>query len=327
KAGHANRALEVLAPVVETVVFDDVEENPTTSDVARGVEFARGRRVEAIVALGGGSAMDCAKGINFLLTNGGQMEDYWGFGKATKPMLPSIAVPTTAGTGSEAQSYALISQDETNAKMACGDHKARFRTIVLDPTLMATLEGAAAAVSGIDAVSHAVESFVTRTRNPVSTLFSKEAWNLLDDSFEPIVRGTADDRTRGRMLIGSFLAGAAIEHSMLGAAHACANPLTASRGVVHGHAVGLMLPHVVRFNAVEVGEQYEELHPGGAGTLITRVAELQNIGRLPVRLRDLDVPRDGLPIFATAAAEQWTAQHNPRAVTAKELLDLYEAAY
>jgi alcohol dehydrogenase len=242
-------------------------------------------------------------------------------------MLPSVGIPTTAGTGSESQSYALISQDGTHAKMACGDREARFRAVILDPVLMATLDGAGAAVAGIDAVTHAVESYVTRTRNPVSTPFAAEAWQLLDDAFPAMVRGDSDEHTRGRMLIGSFLAGAAIEHSMLGAAHACANPMTARFEIVHGIAVGLMLPSVVRFNALEVDDLYESLHPGGAEGLAAHLERLRATGNLPERIRDLGVPREALPELSAEAAQQWTAGHNPRAVTDKELLDLYEAAF
>ena len=136
-AGLADRAIAVLQRAsLDFFVFDSVGENPTTAHIAAGVAFAKARgNIDLIVGMGGGSAMDCAKGINFILTNGGQMEDYWGMGRATKPMLPSIGIPTTAGTGSEAQSYALISDAKTHVKMACGDLKARFRSVILDPSL------------------------------------------------------------------------------------------------------------------------------------------------------------------------------------------------
>src|ERR1700675_4890133 len=133
-AGHPQRALASLkAAGLEGFLFDQVEENPTSRHVDLGVQFAQPLHIDLIVSVGGGSAMDCAKGINFLLTNGGTMADYKGFGKARKPMLPSIGVPTTAGTGSEAQSYALIADEQTHMKMACGDRKAAFHIAVLDP--------------------------------------------------------------------------------------------------------------------------------------------------------------------------------------------------
>jgi alcohol dehydrogenase len=327
-AGHVERAVKTLETAgVRVCLFDGVRSNPGEAIVADGAARGKKGQVDGIVALGGGSTLDCAKGINFIMTGGGRMEDYRGYGKAVEPMLPSIGIPTTAGTGSESQSYALISQDGTHAKMACGDRKARFRAVILDPALMKTLDGAGAAVAGIDAVTHAVESYVTRTRNPVSTLFAAEAWRLLDDAFPDMVRECADEHTRGRMLIGSFLAGAAIEHSMLGAAHACANPITARFDVVHGTAVGLMLPAVVRFNALEVGDLYESLHPGGAEGLAAHVERLRATGDLPERIRDVGVSHEILPELAADASQQWTAGHNPRAVTDKELLDLYEAAF
>ena len=153
------------------------------SRLRRQSRFAHGRRrpgasrrpaaIDSIVAVGGGSSLDCAKGINFVLTNGGTMRDYRGFGKATRPMLPSIGVPTTAGTGSEAQSYALISDAETHAKMACGDPKAAFRVAILDPALTVTQPREVTAIAGYDAISHAVESYVTTRRSDASPICSR----------------------------------------------------------------------------------------------------------------------------------------------------------
>ena len=203
--------------------------------------------------------MDCAKGINFLISGGGEMKDYWGVGKATKPMLKMIAVPTTAGTGSETQSFALISDPVTHQKMACGDPKAACRIALLDPELTLSQPEAVTAATGTDAIVHAVETFVTRRRNPLSVVFAREAWRLLQGSFETVLRNPADVEARGRMLLGASYAGLAIENSMLGATHSAANPLTARYGTVHGAAVGLLLPHVVRCNASVVDEEYREL--------------------------------------------------------------------
>src|SRR5690606_38861942 len=145
-------------------------------DVDEGVRVARRYEPEVIIGLGGGSSMDCAKGVNFVYTNGGQMKDYWGVGKALKPMLPMTAVPTTAGTGSETQSFALISDETTHVKMACGDKKASFRVAVLDPELTRTQPGQVTALTGIDALSHAIETYVTTRRNWISLFYSREAW-------------------------------------------------------------------------------------------------------------------------------------------------------
>ena len=169
-AGHPQRATKILREAgLEVFTFDGVKENPTEREVDAGVVFARTHHVDSIVAVGGGSSLDCAKGINFILTNGGRMADYKGHGKAAKPMLPSIGVPTTAGTGSEAQSYALITDERTHLKMACGDKKAAFRVAILDPEVTVSQPKSVTAVTGIDALAHAIEAFVCAKRNPVSS--------------------------------------------------------------------------------------------------------------------------------------------------------------
>ncbi len=339
KAGHLQRALSSLRKAgAATFVFDDVEENPTTRHVEAGVRFAKDHTpIDVIIALGGGSVMDCAKGINFILTNGGKMEDYWGFGKASKPMLPSIGVPTTAGTGSEALSYALISHPETHQKMACGDKKARFRVVILDPTLLTTAPKKVAAVAGIDAIAHAIESYVCTKRNLFSQMFAREAWRLLSASYEVVLNDPDDLEAWGNMQLGAHLAGMAIENSMLGAAHACANPLTARYGITHGIAVGVMLPHVIRFNGETVNGFYKDLVDAAnlglgrtsscADTLATRITELQRLFKLPKSLRECHVDENKLPELAKEAAKQWTGTFNPRPVSEADFLELYKMAF
>ncbi len=336
-AGHADRALAALNEAgLETSVFDEVAENPTSRHAAAGAEFAARRRPDLLVGLGGGSVMDCAKAINFLLTNGGNMEDYWGRNRATRPMLPSIGVPTTAGTGSEAQSFALIGQEETHRKMACGDEKARFRAAILDPALTASAPPRVAAASGLVAVAHAVESFVSRAANPVSRMLARQAWELLATSLEPALRDGENAEARGRALLGAHLAGAAVEQSMLGAAHACANPLTARFGVPHGVAVAVMLPAVVRFNGAAAANLSGELAAASTGNrfiddpaeeLARRIEALRAAAAIPARLGALAVSQRALPELAREAAQEWTAGFNPRSVAEADLLRLYEAAY
>ena len=336
EAGHVERACIALREAsLKTTVYDGVEIDPTTRHVAEGLALAQESRADCIIGLGGGSAMDCAKGVNFLFTNGGRMEDYQGTNRASAPMLPSLGIPTTAGTGSEGQSYALIRRETDGAKMACGDRKALFRTVILDPSLCASAPPAAVAATGVDAIAHAVESHVSTRSNPVSRLFSREAWRLLDSGFPTVAArgpGGTDLDTWSEMQLGAFFAGAAIEHSMLGAAHACANPLTARFSIQHGSAVGIFLPHVIRFNASDVGSSYGDLcgSPENAGVAIPleqRVRELIGMTGLPDSLRDYEVPRGLLDQMATEAERQWTAGFNPRAVTRKELLEIYDAAY
>ena len=163
-------------------VFSNFSQNPDSAMVEAGRSFAEPLGIDSVIGLGGGSSMDCAKGINIVLNNGGTISDYRGYGKVKKPLLPMIGVPTTAGTGSEAQSYTLISDSHTHAKMACGDHKLTFNVAVLAPELTFTQPNQATAASGYDAISHAVETWVTTRRTPLSALLSREAWRLLSEN-------------------------------------------------------------------------------------------------------------------------------------------------
>jgi len=340
--GQVRRAIELLAAAgVAAHTFHDFDANPDSAMVEAGRAHAASAGIDSIVALGGGSSLDCAKGINFVLTNGGTMRDYRGFGKAARPMLPSIGVPTTAGTGSEAQSYALISDTETHAKMACGDHKAAFRIAILDPELTVTQPRHVTAIAGYDAISHAVESFVTTRRTEASDLFAQDAWRRLDRFYERALTTPNDLKARGAMLWGAHQAGIAIEQSMLGAAHACANPLTAHYGTMHGIAIAVMLPHVVRWNAVHVGDRYVELlrsSANGLGTsaaaaasaaemLAARLEGLARAGELPRTLQQLGASPGDLAALAVDAATQWTGTHNPRPFDAAAALELYERAW
>ena len=260
-AGHVEQAARILTAVgVELAPFHAFDANPDTAMVEAGAAFARGERIDSLVGLGGGSSLDCTKGINFVLTNGGGMADYQGYGKAYTPLLPMIAVPTTAGTGSEAQSYALISYNCTHdperpqgsasspperdcrapsprqsraarprfaraslprgrnsmtgasedaefrldaplrnahqaafkIKMACGDPSAASRIAVLDPELTLSQPAAVTATAGYDALSHAVEAFVTARRNDLSDLFSREAFRLLEAHYKRLLRDPRD---------------------------------------------------------------------------------------------------------------------------------------
>lgn len=338
KAGHSQKGIDSLtAAGVESILFDGVQENPTTANVDAGIAVAKASDVQLIVGLGGGSAMDCAKGINFLLTNGGQMKDYWGVGKAHSAMLPMIAVPTTAGTGSETQSFALISDAETHVKMACGDPKASCKVALLDPELTVTQPQRVTALTGIDAIAHALETYVTRKRNSCSLAFSRGAWRMLASNFSTVLKDPTNLEARGGMQLGACFAGLAIENSMLGAAHALANPLTSTFGVVHGQAVAVMLPHVIRFNAELVGDWYRELlqvdvpidgFPSGndPAALADFVKQLVAEADLATDLTSLGVTPESTTQLGIDAAKQWTGSFNPREVDADSLKSLYDAA-
>jgi alcohol dehydrogenase len=239
-------------------------------------------------------------------------------------MLPFIAIPTTAGTGSECQSYAVVSCDGTHEKMACGDPKALARIAILDPELTFSQPPAVATLTALDALSHALESAVCTKRNPVSTAYSGEAFHLIAAAIRSVLDGSSDLETRGRMLLGAALAGSAIENSMLGAAHATANPLTARFDLAHGHAVALMLPHVIRLNSIDpaVAAIYEGFSNDLGQPLIPWLEETIAMAKLPAP----SIDAAAIPELAEAATQQWTGRFNPIALDARAFTKLYRQA-
>ncbi len=330
-AGHLQRVVEILRRAgLQVSTFTEVRENPDTHTVDACVQAARSAQAEALIGLGGGSSMDAAKGANFLLTNGGIMSDYWGVGKATQAMLPFIAIPTTAGTGSECQSYALISDATTHVKMACGDPRAAACIALLDPELTVTQPLLVTKHTGIDALTHALESAVSTKATPASQAYSQAAFTLLAGAFSEVVQQPTDLRLRAQMLLGAALAGIAIENSMLGAAHACANPLTANFSAVHGEAVGVMMPAVLALNLTDPAAHavYTRL----AATLGLTAADLPHWWRemlrqtaLPTQLGHWGIQSEDLPALAAQASTQWTGRFNPVPVGVAELGELYTA--
>jgi len=225
--------------------------------------------------------------------------------------------------------------------MACLDPKCAACVAILDPDLTISQPPRVTACTGIDAIAHAVETAVTTKRNELSQKFSREAFRLCIAALPLVMTAPTDVAARGRMLLGAAYAGAAIENSMLGAAHAAANPLTAHFGIVHGHAVGMMLSHVVRFNAAEPSARslYAQLavaagllEPSASAeaavaALAGRLEGLLDLARLPRSLSACGVTREALPQLAAEAAKQWTAGFNPRRIEASDFAQLYHAAF
>jgi len=327
-AGHVERATEVLAQAgLDVTVYEGTHENPTEADIEACRAFAARVEVDCIVGLGGGSSMDTAKGCNFLLADGGRMADFRGYGLVKNPMLPFIAVPTTAGTGSECQSFAVVSSDGSHEKMACGDPKALAKVALLDPELTESQPRKVAVLTGLDAMSHALETAVCTKRNPLSRVYSKEAFRFIATSIEMVIQDAALMEHRTGMMLGAAFSGLAIENSMLGAAHASANPLTARFDIVHGQAVALMLPHVMRFNRHEAAAKtaYLELTAFLEEGLIDWVERMVGLADLP-GLAECGVTVEVLDALAEDASGQWTGKFNPRAMTKEDYVALYREA-
>lgn len=327
-AGHPARLLGILTSAgFDVDVFDRVRENPDTEDIIACLGTLRRGPVGAVVALGGGSSIDTAKGAALLFANGGTLGDFWHTGAIGNDLPALVAIPTTAGTGSEMQSYAIVSDPVTHRKMAIGTPKLAPSLAFLDPDLTESMPLRTAAMTGIDAMSHALEAAVSTKTTPVGRVYALEAWELIRPHLPAVLAGSADAAARLAMLTGSASAGRAIENGMLGAAHALANPLTARYGVPHGQAVGIMLPYVVRHNGADgaISRLYDEL--GGSGAVADFAEAMLESAGLPGQLRDLGVGEGDLDQLSGLAAEQWTAGFNPRPVGRADLLSLYRAAY
>jgi alcohol dehydrogenase len=335
EAGHDAEALQSLQDAgLKVASFHDFAENPTSEMVDAGVRRAAEVQPDLLVGLGGGSSMDCCKAINFVYSCGGKIHDYHGVGKATSDLLPMIAIPTTAGTGSEAQSFALISDTETHTKMACGDKRAACRIAILDPELTLTQPDQVTALTGIDAISHAIETYVTKRRNSISITYSRSAFGMLARGFPKVLETPNDLTARSEMQLGASLAGMAIETSMLGAAHATANPLTSRHDVTHGQAVGLMLPAVIRMNGTEHADWYAELMREIDPTIKTEeasqrladtVTEWVRQAGLATSLSELSIPESGIEAFIDDALRQWTGTFNPIPLDNARTRELYQS--
>ena len=337
-AGHTDAVAATLRDHrISVALFTEVQENPTHHDVGACVEVARRQVPDLIIGLGGGSAMDVAKACTMVYAEGSGIMRHPGTSRSTKPHRPMIAIPTTAGTGSECQAHAVISDAETGAKTAFATSESLPRTVILDPVLTLTQPRRVTVHSGFDAIVHAVEVAVTKSRNPLSALFATEAFTLLNRNLPIVLASPNDLDARGAMQLGASWAGLGIAHSMLGAAHAAGNPLTARYHLSHGEAVASMLPAVIRFNAQDDGARagYAELaaRVGLAAdaddprervqALLARLDQLWSLTGNPSDLAGYGVRADDVDDLAVAAAQQWTGTFNPRPVDADAFRKLY----
>lgn len=314
-AGYAQEAVRSLkARRMDVFAFHDFSPHPTVAMVEAAREFAGPNAINLIVGLGDGDELNFAKAVNVVLTNGGSIRDYQGYGNVPKPLLPMIAVPTTAGSGSEAQGSMAIADPEGRCKIMCGDPKIFFRTAILDPALTLAHSPPEAAAHVFDAISNAIETLFSTRRTPISECFSREAWRLLEASFERMLRAPDDLEARSAVLLGAHFAGLAVEYAALGPAHACAQPLVENHKMPHGAAVALMLAPAL--------EWMDE-----GADLVPRLRDLVAAAELPMSLRDASVPEQVLPRLADEAAAQWTGRFSSRPFNAEAALEIYRAAY
>lgn len=338
-AGLADRAREALGSAL-VGTFDAVPQDSGMDVVDRGAAFARSVEADVLVSIGGGSVIDTAKGMCILLTEGGSMRDYQGVQMLTRPQTPHIVVPTTAGTGSEVTAGSVILDREQGQKIINFESYNTPRVAILDPVLTRDLPPELTATTGMDALTHAIESYVSLQRNPISDAAALHAIRLIGRYLPRAVASGGDLTARGQMQIAALLAGWAFSNAMVGLVHAMAHSLGATCGVPHGLANSILLPHVMTFNLEEAPDLMADI--AGAMGVATRDTPPQEAGRAAVvavydllkaigldrRLSDLGVAEDRLMECSELSVTDGSIIYNPRMVIdAEEVFHLYRKAF
>jgi len=345
----SDRVLKERTPIVDRVcsvlgarvaaTFDDVPSDSGVEAVEAGYAVGRGASCDGVVSVGGGSVMDTAKGICLLLREGGSLRDYEGFQNLTRKVAPHVALPTTAGTGSEVTYVAVIKDHAANRKLLFGDYHLIPDTAILDPALTVGLPAHLTAATGMDALSHAIEALHSLQREPISDGLALHAIRLLREAIPRCVQKPDDLAARGQQLLAACIAGAAFSNAQVGLVHAMAHTVGARFGVHHGLANSVCMPAVIRFNAATCAAVYREVasafgapvmeDPSGQADALARaVREFAARVGLPTALRDLGVPREALPELAEATLYDGALVYNGRPVTdPSEVLPVWQEAW
>jgi alcohol dehydrogenase len=337
-AGLAEGVLKALGKSCAGV-FDQVPQDTGVHVVEAAAEAARAAGADGVISLGGGSVLDTGKGLALLLTEGGCLADYQGFQMLTRRQAFHVAIPTTAGTGSEATFVAVIKDHQARAKILLFDTHLAPDVAILDPRLLASLPPRLTAFTGMDALTHAVESVHSLQAGPLSDALALHAVRLIAGSLPACVERGGDLEARGRMLAAATLAGQAFTNAMVCVVHALAHTLGARLGVPHGLANAILLPFGMEYNLESCPGRYalvaEALgaRPAGAGEEQAARAAVQAVRGLsariglPGRLREAGVPREALPEIAEASLSDGSIVYNPRPADAASLTELLEAAW
>jgi alcohol dehydrogenase class IV len=331
-AGIAPRVVDVLGGMgVETAIFDTVEPNPSMETVEKAFDLYRNAGCEGVVAVGGGSPIDAAKAVAVLATNPGELPAYVGVDMIANPLAPLLAVPTTIGTGSEVTTWAVITDLAQRKKVVLGSRLLAPRLAVLDPELILSLPASLAASTGVDALTHAIESVTSVFATPFTDALALESIRLIAANL-PAAVNAPDLESRGNMLYASTLAGLAFSYARTGLVHGMAHPLSAYYDVPHGLANAILLPHVLTFNAPTCEAQLARVagamgEPPSAEAAIEAVRHLNVQVGIPLRLSHVGVTDAYISQMVQDAYESGNAQVvNPRQPTVEEVLELYYLA-
>jgi len=337
KAGLSDGLLQGLkASGISTEVFSEVEANPRDATIHAGAEKARAFGADVYVGIGGGSAMDAAKGMALLATNGGNIRDYDGINKVGKDLPFLVAIPTTAGTGSEVTANAALTNSDTHYKMSVRSPRLLPKLAVVDPQLLSSLPRMVAATAGLDALSHAIEGYLSVRASALSDVFALEAIRLIGGNLRPFVANTAHAESASAMALGSTLAGFVISNTGTGNDHAIARALGGLFDTPHGLATGLLLPHVMRYNAPARPARYRRIAEamgvttaGGDVEVGERVCDevarlVRDVG-VPDRLSAIEVDRGRIPELVAIALKN--VGPNPRRTSSEDMRALIESAF
>ena len=340
KAGILPRILALLSDAgIGAEPFTDVEPNPSVETVNAAVDRFRRTRASFVIGAGGGSAMDVAKVVGALGAHGGTVHDYEGIGKVPAPGVPVAAIPTTAGTGSEVTIFSVITDRERRFKMTVGSTHIVPQVALCDPELTLSMPQPLTAATGMDALTHAIESYVNTAHNPIAKTFALEAMRLIGRSLRTAYANGRDLRARTEMLLASTMAAMAFTRTRLGNVHAMSHPVGAHFDVPHGVANAVLLPYVMEWNllacyetypavAAALGERVEGLpRHAAAEAAVEAVRRLAGDVRIPARLRDVGVLRDGIPAMTEDAMKSGNVLVNPRLTTAADIAALFEIAF
>ncbi|BBO85727.1 alcohol dehydrogenase [Desulfosarcina ovata subsp. sediminis] len=339
-AGIADQIAEVIKTEcgVDPVIFDGTHPNPTDNNVHEGYDVYTSEGCDLIISLGGGSAHDCGKGIGIIATNGGNIRDYEGVDKSSKAMPPFIAVNTTAGTASEMTRFCIITDTSRKVKMAIVDWRVTPNVAIDDPLLMVGMPPALTAATGMDALTHAVEAYVSTLATPVTDACALKAIELVASYLRAAVANGGDMEARDKMCYAQYLAGMAFNNASLGHVHAMAHQLGGFYDLPHGVCNAILLPHVSRFNliakmdrfadiAVAMGENIEGLSTRAAAEMaLEAIGTLSADIGIPSGLKELGVSKDDLPIMAENAQKDACGLTNPRCPTLEDVIDIYKNA-
>ncbi|MEA5673578.1 L-threonine dehydrogenase [Pseudomonas sp. MH2] len=340
KAGVAKRIAGLLAERdIDSAIYDGAKPNPSIANVEAGLALLQRERCDCVISLGGGSPHDCAKGIALCATNGGHIRDYEGVDRSAKPQLPLIAINTTAGTASEMTRFCIITDESRHVKMAIVDRNVTPILSVNDPALMVGMPKGLTAATGMDALTHAIEAYVSTAANPITDACALKAITLINDNLRQAVADGQDLQARENMAYAQFLAGMAFNNASLGYVHAMAHQLGGYYDLPHGVCNAVLLPHVQRFNAQVSAARLRDVAKAmgvkvcgltaeqGAGAAISAIEHLAVAVGIPSGLAELGAKREDVPVLAANALKDACGLTNPRTASQGEIEAIFEAAF